>query len=67
MDLHKLIHDVCEATKHGHLPLLAGFIGSIRLHNKMEAKDIIGDLGDVPGDNILPKEILNSLISRRSL
>lgn len=67
MDLHKLAHDAYEATKHWHMPLLFGLVGSIKLHNKTEAKDIIGDLGDAPGDNILPKEILNSLISRRSL
>ncbi|MCM8797303.1 MAG: hypothetical protein NC923_05450 [Candidatus Omnitrophica bacterium] len=67
MDLQKLAHDAYEASKHWHLPILFGLVGHIRLHSKMEDKDIIGDLGDAPGDNILPKEILNSLISRRSL
>ncbi|RJP29187.1 MAG: hypothetical protein C4533_05150 [Candidatus Omnitrophota bacterium] len=65
MDIHKLIHDTCEATK--HLPFLIGLAGSIRIMPKQNSREQIGDLGDVPGDNILPKEILNSLISRRSL
>ncbi len=64
MDLHKLAHDACEATKYWYMPLLAGLIGYIRI---IKEKDKISDLGDVPGDNILSKEILNSLISRRSL
>ena len=67
MDLHKLIHDTCEATRHWHFPLLIGLAGSIRIMPKQNSHQQIGDLGDVPGDNILPKEILNSLISRRSL
>lgn len=67
MDLHKLVHDACEASKHWHLPILFGLIGHVRLHSGVENKYEIGDLGDAPGDNILPKEILNSLISRRSL
>lgn len=67
MDIHKLIHDGCEAAKHLHFPMLLGLAGSIRIMPKQKSPEQIGDLGDVPGDNILPKEILNSLISRRSL
>ena len=67
MDLHKLVHEACEVSRHWHLPLLAGFASSIKFRSKMKAEDLYSDLGDVPGDNILPKAILNSLISRRSL
>jgi hypothetical protein len=67
MDIHKLIHEACGASGHWHLPLFVGLIGSIKLHTKIGSKDDYGDLGEAPGDNILPKAILNSLISRRSL
>lgn len=67
MDLHKLAHDVYEASKHWHLPLLAGLVGSIRIMPKADSREHISDLGEVPGDNILSKEILISLSSRRGL
>ena len=67
MYLNKLAHDVCEAGRHWHLPFLVGMISSIRIMPKTDSHSEISDLGDVPGDNVLPKEILNSLISRRSL
>ena len=67
MDLHKLAHDVCEASKPWHFPLFAGLIGSARLHGKIEFKEKISDLGEVAGDNIIRKEILISLSSRRGL
>lgn len=66
MDIHKLIHEACEASRHGHLPVFFGLIGSIKLHG-IGSRDNYSDLGEAPGDNILPKAILNSLISRRSL
>ncbi len=65
MDIHKLAHDASEAAK--HLPLFLGLISSIRITPKRKTEITDGDLGDVPGDNILPLEISNSLISRRSL
>lgn len=67
MDLHRLVHDACEASKHWHLPILFGLVGHIKLHSRVENKREIGDLGETPGDNVLPREILDSLISRRSL
>ncbi|MCX5697034.1 MAG: hypothetical protein NTU54_03545 [Candidatus Omnitrophica bacterium] len=67
MDLHKIAHDIYEASKHWHLTLFAGLIDSIRLHSKVEERDRISGLGEVIGDNILQKEILISLSSRRGL
>lgn len=65
MDIHKLAHDAYEATKHWHLPLLVGLIGSIRINSKADLGRENSDLGEAPGDNILTKEILISLSSRR--
>lgn len=67
MDIHKLTHDICEATRHWHLPLLIGFIGYIRVRSKKDSQDCISDLGEAPGDNILPSDILFSISSRRVL
>jgi hypothetical protein len=67
MDMHKTFHDLCQAGEHFNLPLIVGMIGSVRFNGKIKTEDKFGDLGDVPGDNVLPKKILNSLISRRSL
>lgn len=67
MDFHKVAHDICNATGHWHLPLFVGFIGSMKQTFKIKAHDDLGDLGDAPGDNILPKEILISLSSRREI
>ncbi len=67
MDMHKIAHDLCETTRHCHFPLIAGLIGYIRITPKKRIKEIIGDLGEVPGDNILPSEILISISSRRVL
>jgi len=65
MDIHKLANDASEAAK--HLPLFIGLISSIRIAPKVRTEITNSDLGDVPGDNILPKEILISLSSRRGL
>lgn len=65
MDLHKLTQDICAATKHWHLPLLAGMIGSIRINRKDVGQDEISDLGDL-GDNV-PTTLIISLSSRRGL
>lgn len=65
MDIHKLAHDASEAAK--HLPLFIGLISSIRITPKMRTEITDSDLGEVPGDNILPINILNSLSSRRGL
>lgn len=66
MELNKLSHDIYEAVKHWHIPLLFGIIGSVKISRKVTKQEDNCGLGDTPGDNILPKEILNSLISRRS-
>ncbi|MCX5704175.1 MAG: hypothetical protein NT066_06785 [Candidatus Omnitrophica bacterium] len=49
-----------------HLPMFVGLIGTLKIH-KENLKETLGDLGEVTGDNILPKEILISLSSRRGL
>jgi len=67
MDLHKITHEIYEAAKHWHLPFLVGVFGSIRVNHRINLQSNISDLGGIPGDNILPKEILISLSSRRSL
>lgn len=67
MELHKLAHNVYEAVKHWHLPILVGLFGYVRVNSIKEEQKIDSDLGDIPGDNILTEKILNSLISRRSL
>lgn len=66
MEIQKLIHEACGSSGHWHLPLLAGLIGLIKLHSKIGFKDDYGDLGEAPGDNILPKAILNSMILRKA-
>ena len=67
MELTKILQDVYEASKHWHFSLVAGLISSFKTHSGVEAKDKISDLGDVPGDNILPSQILISISSRRGL
>ena len=67
MELHKLTHDIYEAARHWYLPLYVGLIGSVRLIRRNVRKEKSSDLRDVPGDNLLPKEILNYLISPKSL
>lgn len=67
MDMHKLTHEICEAARHWHLPLFAGLIASVWAAPKKDKQENISDLGEVPGDNILPSEILFSLSSRRVL
>ena len=67
MDIHKLIHEACGATRHWHFPLLVGLIGFIKIIPKADSHERISDLGDVPGDNILPSQILISISSRRGL
>lgn len=49
-----------------HLPLFVGLIGIIKSRRE-NFKETLSDLGEVTGDNILPKEILISLSSRRGL
>ncbi|MDP2941052.1 MAG: hypothetical protein Q8N85_02195 [Candidatus Omnitrophota bacterium] len=65
MDIHKLAQDVYEAGKHWHLPLFFSLLGSVGFPSKMGIRDKNSDLGDAPGDNILPSEILISLSSRK--
>lgn len=67
MDFHKITHDICEVAKHWHLPVFVGLIGSVKVIPKINGQGVISGLGEIPGDNILPKEILISLSSRRGL
>lgn len=62
MDLHKLAHHMKEIFNDGHLhlPLFAVLFGIIRNH-KPDLVEKTGCLGDMPGDNILPKNILTSI------
>lgn len=63
MDMQKLSHGLCEVTKHWHLPVLIGLIDFNKLTSRTNIN--IGGPGDEMGDNILPKEILISLSSRK--
>jgi hypothetical protein len=67
MDFHKIIHDLSEAARQGHWPLFLGWLGALKYFSKDYNRYDLGDLGDTPGDNILPKEILSSLSSRREI
>lgn len=67
MDIHKLFHDSCEAARHWHFPLFSVLFGYIRIMSEQNSHDQVNDLEDAVGDNILPKEILISLSSRRGL
>lgn len=67
MDLQKLAHDIFGASGQTHLPFFLGLIAPLKMAFKMKSKDDLGDLGDVPGDNIPPKQILISLSSRREI
>jgi hypothetical protein len=62
MDIQKLTFEIYEFTKQWHLPLLVGFIGLAGEAGKPGADN---GLGEAPGDNILPKQILICLSSRR--
>lgn len=50
MELHKLTHEIYEATRHWHLPLFLGLVSSFKLHHRAP-KDNIGDFDEAPGDN----------------
>lgn len=65
MDLHRLTHGIYEALKHWHIPVFVSFLTSITPKAKAKRQAKMSDLGDVPGDNILPNEILFSISSRR--
>lgn len=67
MDLHRLAHDIFHTSRQTNVPFFIGLIGSLRFTFKNKDKNDLGDLGDAPGDNILPKEILISLSSRREI
>lgn len=58
MELQKIISGIAESVKHWQLPLFAGLTSS---------EDNNSGLGEIAGDNILPREILISLSSRREL
>ena len=68
MDLYKLAQHIGEILQdgHWHLPLFAGLLGAIKNHNSV-VDEKTGGLGNVPGDNILPKEILISFCARKKL
>jgi len=65
MDLHKLFHEVAEACKSGHFLVLAGMLGIFKLTSGFKQMDKSCGLSDAVGDNILPKNILISLSSRK--
>ena len=58
MDIHKIAQELHDALKLPGLSLLTGFITLIKSNKKEK------DLEDIPGDNILPDEILISLSYR---
>lgn len=64
MDLHKIAHEVCEVSKHWHLPLFAGLISLVEKYEQ-GLKGKLSDLGDL-GDNV-PATLIKSLSSRRGL
>jgi len=65
MDLSRLIHQIGDILKEGnwHLPLFVGYLGAMKNHGSVVEEKAV-DLGNVPGDNILPKEILVSFNNR---
>ena len=65
MDIHRLVQEACETAKHWHLPLLVGFVSFIKIVPDVSQEAEVSELGEVPGDNILPNDILTSLSSRR--
>ena len=65
MGQQKIIYDICEASRQWHLPIFAGFLGLLNTYSRETPQSGFNGLGDVPGDNILSKEILVSLSSRR--
>jgi hypothetical protein len=66
MDFHKLPHDLADVILNGHFPFSFLLFGLFKI-SKLKHKDEISELGDVPGDNVLPKNILISLPSRKGL
>jgi len=67
MELQKIISGIAENIKHWQLPLFAGLTNVANLKRKEGLEDNDSGLGEIAGDNILPKEILISLSSRREL
>ena len=67
MDIHRLVQEACETVKHWHLPLLVGLVSFIKIVPDVSKEAKVSELGEVPGDNILPNDILTSLSSRRGL
>lgn len=61
MDFHKITNDLYEATKHGHLPLLAAIILAVKARGEAEEAQNISGPEEVTGDNILPDAILLGL------
>ena len=67
MDIHKLAHDIFHASRQTNVPFFIALFGSMKLSFKHKRSNDLGDLGETPGDNILPKEILIALSSRREI
>lgn len=67
MELQKIISGIAESVKHWQLPLFAGLSSVVKLKRKEGPEDNNSGLGETAGDNILPREILISLSSRREL
>ena len=65
MELIKFIHQTIEVVRSSDASFLAGFIGAIKLLHATGNDETQSGLGEAPGDNILPNEILLSLSSRR--
>lgn len=65
MELHKLLQEAYETSKHWHFPVFAGLIAHLRLGREQRIHMKNSGLGEIPGDNIPPKEILDSLSFRR--
>lgn len=64
MEILKITHELYEASKHWHLPLLVGGIGLIKSSYSPVLSGKVGE--EVPGDNFLPREVLSALSSTAS-
>ena len=65
LELTKFLHHAIEVVRNSDASFLAGFIGAIKLLHATGNDETQSGLGEAPGDNILPNEILLSLSSRR--
>ena len=66
MEFHKVAQDISDIFRSADSSFVFWLCGLLRI-SKTEYNNDASDLGDTPGDNVLPEGIMVHLSSRRSL